>query len=92
MSASRFGRYNQAGDLAPQSSAYGQAFARSRTSMHSSPLVDPHSSIEYRGFIGLFFSRAARVHTVRAPNGYGGDLPTSLQTTVDAPDPWTIPE
>lgn len=84
---------NQAGVGAPVRSAFGDGLRRLVAGGHvvrqSAPILPPTTG-GFRGFIGLFKSRAARGVIVPKGTSYTGQLPLSQQPKVNKPRPWDV--
>lgn len=86
------GRYNYAGALAPERSAYGEAFRRSVGGLVAdpTPLVDPFYVRCFRGLVGVLLVRNAHPQPIATSRGYFGDLPADLQPEISTPNPWDV--
>lgn len=86
MVGAEHGRFNQAGDLAPRTSAYGQALRRAAAFLIGNPMpIGNEGDIGFRGFVGSVVVRPSRVMPVVAFADFGGDLPLSAQPILNVP-------
>lgn len=87
------GQNNQAGDLQPETSPWGQALRRGTFQLleHNRP-IGGHATGFNRGFggtVGAVVTRVANSLTLgQQTEGYFGDAPQTLQDIVDAPPPY----
>lgn len=90
------GRLNQAGDLAPFVSPWGQELAAHESMLIDQPPPiggksnpnDMHGRMGFGGTVGGMITLSANTGYVQAERGYFGDLPENQQALVDAADPW----
>lgn len=83
---------NQAGDLAPRTSPWGQLFSNARSQLITNPTpIGTDDSPRFKGTVGFMTTAVASMTPLVTESGFGGDVPTSQQGWVDAPDPWNRP-
>lgn len=87
------GNNNQAGDLQPETSPWGQALRRATFKMVEQPLPIGGKATGftrgYHGTVGGVTTRVANMMTLgQQTDGYFGDAPQTLQAIVDAPPPY----
>jgi hypothetical protein len=85
------GMNDQEGDLVPRTSGWGQVYLAHLPEYIDMPAPIGRQSRGTRGTVGGITTRSANVQALFAPGGYFGDLPTSEQAYVSAPDPWERP-
>lgn len=86
-------RTNQAEFGTPHTSAYGQALRamlRGGNVVRIADPVLPQTRGGFRGFVGLFASRAAKIIPVVRVGSYAGQLPMTQQPKADKPYPWAV--
>lgn len=83
------GRFNQEGDLTPQTSPWGQALLANLSRLIAQPpAIGSQGTGAFGGSFGVVFTKSASVIALAQPGGYFGDLPLDQQDFVEALPPW----
>lgn len=79
---------NQAGALAPLTSAWGQEMAGGTSGLIDQPRPIGWRHHNFGGTVGGCVTISASVLPLFHSRGFFGDVPETQQDTVIAPDPW----
>lgn len=86
------GQDNQAGDLAPLTTPWGQQFSNGRSTLITCPRpIGTGFHRRFSGTVGFIRTNVANSTPLVTQGGFFGDVPTDQQPWVDAPPAWDRP-